>query len=132
MALRTPLVLVAEHHDDTRYMLRELFALHGVQVAECADGDATVAAAFRVRPDVILLDARLPGLDSLTVVRRLRKSTAMHNVRIVFVSDDGRPGDEARARAAGSDHYLLKPVDLDEVLRLVRSSSGSVAFPGRR
>lgn len=125
----TPLVLVAEHHDDTRSMLCELFALHGVQTAACGDGDQAVATTFRIRPDVILLDGRLPGLDSLTVVRRLRKSPAMHNVRIVFVSDDGRPGDEARARAAGCDHYLLKPVDLDEVLRLIRRSSGSVAVP---
>lgn len=126
--LQSPLVLVAEHHDDTRAMLRELFGMHGVDVAECGDGEAAVEAAFRVRPDVILLDAALPGLDSLAVVRRLRKSSTLHNVRIVFVSDDGRPGDEARARAAGSDHYLLKPVDLNEVLRLVRPTpSGSAA-----
>ena len=125
--LQSPLVLVAEHHDDTRSMLRELFSIHGVSVAECGDGNSAVEAALRIRPDVILLDGRLPGLDSLAVVRRLRDTSATHNVRIVFVSDDGGPGDEARARAAGSDHYLLKPVNLDELLALVRlSPSGSV------
>jgi CheY-like chemotaxis protein len=126
-----PLVLVAEHHADTRSMLRELFGLHGIEMAECDDGDAAVATAFNVCPDVILLDARLPGLESLAVVEQLRRSTAMHDVRIVFVSDDGRPGDEARARAAGSDHYLLKPVDLNEVLRLVSSAPSPAAHPGR-
>ncbi len=106
-------------------MLRELFNIHGVNVTECGDGEAAVDAALRVRPDVILLDGRLPGLDSLTVVRRLRDTPATRHVRIVFVSDDGGPGDEARARAAGSDDYLLKPVDIDELLRLVQPS-GSI------
>lgn len=123
-----PLVLVAEHHADTRTMLRELFRIHGVSAEECGDGDAALEAALRIRPNVILLDSSLPGLDSLALIRRLRSSSAMHNVRIVFVSDDGGPNDEARARAAGSDHYLLKPVDLHEVLRLVGPSpSGSFA-----
>lgn len=130
-SLEKPLVLVAEHHEDTRSMLKELFSMHGVAVAECEDGDTTVATAFRLRPHVILVDGSLPGLNSLAVVRRLRKLAAMHDVRIVFVSDDGRPGDEARARAAGSDDYLLKPVDLNDVLRVVRPSLPGALFSPR-
>ena len=110
-------------------MLHELFSIHGLNVEECSDGDAAVTAALRDRPDVILLDGSLPGLDSLTVVRRLRDTPATRDVRIVFVSDDGRPGDEARARAAGSNDYLLKPVDLDELLRLVRLAPSGASGP---
>ena len=110
-------------------MLRELFSIHGLSAVECGDGESVVSAALRIRPDVILLDGRLPGLDSLTVVRRLRDMPATRSVRIVFVSDDGSPGDEARALAAGSDEYLLKPVNIEELLRLVQPSGSGTVNP---
>jgi DNA-binding response OmpR family regulator len=113
-----PLVLVADDHEDTRTMLRELLTMDGFIVIECEDGAKALAEARRTMPDLVLLDGRLPHLDGLDVARALRRCEEGSGVPIVFVS-----GDEfstSQAIAAGCDKALLKPVDPQDLLAIVR------------
>jgi len=73
-----PLVLVAEDHEDTRYMLRTIFEMKGCRVVEACDGLQAVAVAGRERPDLILMDGSLPVLDSLVATRLIRGNAFMH------------------------------------------------------
>jgi CheY-like chemotaxis protein len=121
-------VLVAEHHDDTRQMLKVLLTTHGFDAVECGDAEAAVAEATRFEPDVLLLDGSLPGGDALGVAARLTAADRPHRPRIVFVSAYAGADLERRARAAGCDSFMLKPVsleDLVDVLQQLTAASGA-------
>ena len=116
-----PVVLVADDHEDTRMMLRELLTINGFVVIECEDGLKALAEARRTIPDLVLLDGRLPSLNGLDVARALRGCAEGVNVPIVFVSGDDNSTD--KAIAAGCNSALLKPVDPLDLLAIVRDLS---------
>ena len=122
--LRRPLVLVAEDHDDTRAMIRMLLTLHGYEVTDYAEGEAALQAAVRLRPDLALVDGHLRGLDGFSLARAMRSCADLTRLPIIFVSGWSGLEREEQARAAGCDHYLLKPVDLERLLDLVRDAVG--------
>jgi CheY-like chemotaxis protein len=70
-----------------------------------------VAAADVFRPEVVVLDIGLPGMDGYEVARRLRAETGTRDAVLVAVTGYGRDEDRARSREAGFDHHLVKPVD---------------------
>jgi CheY-like chemotaxis protein len=106
-------VLVVEDNDDAREMLTSLLALLGHEVHEARDGLTAVSEARRLRPDVALIDIGLPGLDGYEVARRVRADAP--GVRLVAVTGYGQPDDLARARAAGFDVHIVKPVDPQQI-----------------
>jgi DNA-binding response OmpR family regulator len=116
---RKPLVLVADDHEDTRSMLEMLLTTNGFDVALYEDGETALADAIRLAPNLVVLDGHLHRLDGCDVARGIRAHGA-HQPPIIFVSGYGDDEHETRARAAGCNHYLLKPVNLDVLLRLVR------------
>jgi CheY-like chemotaxis protein len=120
-----PLVLVAEDHEDTRFLLRTLLMIRGLAVVEAANGEEAVEVAGRERPDLILMDGSLPLLDGFSATRRMRSLDLLREVPIVFLSGHADQASQAAARDAGCDEYMTKPLDtglLDRILarRLVR------------
>jgi CheY-like chemotaxis protein len=103
-------VLIVEDNDDARDMLRTALALRGHDVVEAKDGPGGVEMAERTRPDVALVDVGLPGFDGYEVARRVRRLVG-RAIRLVALTGYGRPEDRARAREAGFDAHLVKPVD---------------------
>jgi CheY-like chemotaxis protein len=112
-------VLVVEDHRDAAETLVELLRLQGYSARIAADGPEAVAAARELRPDVALLDLGLPGLDGFEVARRLRALPELAGITLVALSGYGREEDRRRAREAGIDHHLVKPVDLDALQALL-------------
>jgi CheY-like chemotaxis protein len=90
---------------------------HDVQVAH--DGPAALEAARDNRPDLVLLDIGMPGVDGYSVVERLRKDERLDKVRFIAVT--GTSGDEARQRSheVGFEEHLVKPLDLETLRRLL-------------
>ena len=120
-------VLVAEDHDDTRYLLRTLLERRGFAVVEATDGEEACDVAVRERPDLILMDSGLPILDGVSATRRMRGLDVLSGVPIVFLSGHADPQDQSAARAAGCDDYVVKPFDLarlDNVLDRLLSARG--------
>jgi signal transduction histidine kinase/CheY-like chemotaxis protein len=111
-------VLVVEDHDDARRSLQRLLQLWGHTVHVAEDGAAGVSLAASVRPDIALVDIGLPGLDGYEVARRIRAKLA-DAVRLVALTGYGQPEDEARARAAGFDVHLVKPVTAAHLARTI-------------
>ena len=114
-----PVVLVVEDHDDTRFMLRVLLEMRGLEVVEAADGEEAVRAAERVRPGLVLMDGSLPLLDGLAAARRIRESESSRDVPVVILSGRAEPDYRVRALASGCDAFLVKPfstAQLDAVL----------------
>lgn len=110
-----PLVLIIESHEDTRQMLECLLTIWGYRAICAADGAEGLETAARVRPAAILTDAMLPLLDGLAVLAAARRSAALENVPIVFLSGRAEPVFRARALAAGACEYLVKPLGLNEL-----------------
>ena len=89
----------------------------GHNVYEAATGTEGIQTATRVKPDVVLLDIGLPGLDGYQVARQLKAADGCP--RLIAITGYGQPQDRERAISAGIDHHLVKPVDADELSRLL-------------
>jgi CheY-like chemotaxis protein len=110
-----PLVLVAEDHADTRFMLRTMLEICGYAVLEAEDGEEAVRLAESSRPDIILMDATLPRLDGLSATRRIHAQ--LGEVPVIFLSGHAHPAFRATALSAGGTEFLVKPVSLTELER---------------
>jgi CheY-like chemotaxis protein len=112
-------VLLVEDHEDAREAMRCLLEVHGHKVEAVGDGTQAVAAALGSRPDVVLIDIGLPGLDGYEVARRLRATSEGKRMRLVALTGYDQPSDRQRVREAGFDAHLVKPVDPDELCRML-------------
>ncbi len=99
-----------EDHDDARDALQLLLTLQGHDVRTASDGATGVALILEAEPDVALIDVGLPGLDGYEVARQVRRVAAGNGIRLVAVTGYGQPYDRTRAREAGFDLHLTKPV----------------------
>lgn len=108
-------VLVAEDHEDTRFLLRTLLERRGLAVVEAEDGVEALDAAEREHPDLILMDSGLPLLDGLAATRLMRRVPALSTVPIVFLTGHTGPQAESAARAAGCNDYVVKPFDIAQL-----------------
>ena len=116
-------ILVVEDHDDTREMLHMILKMWGCRVVEACNGLEAVEAASRERPQVILMDSRLPFLDGLGATRRIRENGLQAGVKIVALNGSGSPHYHADALAAGCDDSIDKPFDFDRLRTHVFCSS---------
>jgi len=112
-------ILLVEDNEDAGETLRELLLLHGHEVDLVRSGAAGLEAARRLRPEVVICDLGLPGIDGYEVARRLRADPACAGITLVALSGYASHGDVADARAAGFDHHLAKPPNLDVLQRLL-------------
>ncbi len=110
-----PFIMIAEDNADMRHYLRRLLE-DRYEVETVADGNAALAAVGRRRPDLLLSDVMMPGLDGFGLLRRLRDDPATRDLSVILLS--ARAGEEARSEGldAGADDYLTKPFSAREML----------------
>lgn len=99
-----------------------------VRIVEASDGAAALQLAQQVRPDVALLDVKMPRLSGLDVCRRLRELPECAHTRVVLLTAAAQAQDRQRGLAAGADHYLTKPFSPLALLTLVRSLMPEVSI----
>jgi signal transduction histidine kinase/CheY-like chemotaxis protein len=116
-------ILLVEDNPDIRDMLAQLLQLGGHSVEVASDGPQGIARALADRPDLALIDIGLPGLDGYEVARRLRAALDGRPLRLIALTGYDQPEDRRRAFDAGFDAYLIKPVDLAKLERLLRQDS---------
>jgi signal transduction histidine kinase/ActR/RegA family two-component response regulator len=112
-------VLVVDDNADAANTLCSILELFGHKVRCVYDGVSTLAVAESFRPDVILLDIGLPGMDGYAVARAIRAHPALRSTRLIAVTGYGQGTDRERSLAAGFDQHLTKPVDADRLHRLL-------------
>jgi PAS domain S-box-containing protein len=116
---RSSRILVVDDNVDTASGLARLLALLGHDVATAHTGPEAIAAAARHRPEFVLLDIGLPGMDGYEVAARLRQEESCRGTVIVAASGYGRDEDRKRSQAAGIDYHLVKPIDQDMLLTIL-------------
>lgn len=116
-------VLIADDKPTGRELVRTVLENRGYEVFEARDGIEALDAAQRIRPDLIILDLHMPGLDGFGVVKELRLDTRFTGTPIIALTASAMQGDRQRALAAGFTGYVTKPVSLialrSEVERLL-------------
>lgn len=112
-------VLVIEDNEDTAEALQIALELEGHEVAVTHEGQDAVTKAAEKKPDLVICDLGLPGLDGFEVARALRSQPETARAYMVALSGYALPDDRRRARDAGFDEHLAKPVDLKALLKLL-------------
>jgi CheY-like chemotaxis protein len=115
-------VLVIEDGDDNRRMLASLLEHRGFRVHQAATGEDGLEAVLRLRPGRVLLDIGLPGIDGHEVARRLREQLGDATPPLIALTGYGQPADRDRAREAGFDAFLVKPVTMEQLTTVLERS----------
>jgi signal transduction histidine kinase/DNA-binding response OmpR family regulator len=106
-------VLLVDDHLDAAASLAKLLRIQGHDVCLAHDGPAALIAAAAFRPEIVLLDIGLPGMDGFEVARRLRTEMEMNEPVVAALTGYGRDEDRQRSQQAGIDVHLVKPINLD-------------------
>jgi CheY-like chemotaxis protein len=112
-------VLVVDDNIDGADTMKAMLESIGNEVQVAYDGIVAIEAAASFLPQVVLLDIGLPKLNGYEVAQRIRKQSWGARAVLIAVSGWGQQEDKARASAAGFDHHLTKPVDLEELIDLL-------------
>jgi len=114
-------VLVVDDNVDAAQTLHDFLATLGHEPAIAHDGVAALQLAGSFKPEVAVLDIGLPVMDGYELARRLREQLGRDKLRLIAVTGYGQDSDRARAREAGFDHHLVKPIALDALMPLLAS-----------
>ena len=113
-------VLVVDDHEDNAFVVGKIFELAGFEVRIASSGEIAIGSCFNFRPQAVLLDLNIPGVDVFEVCRRLRKMPAGEAILILILS--GYLQDEHREKAlgAGATYCFMKPTAAGELLIAIR------------
>jgi CheY-like chemotaxis protein len=112
-------ILVVDDNVDSAESLAVLLRLVGHEARTVFDGRQVLAAVEDYRPELVLLDIGLPGIDGYELARRLRLEPWAGQTKLVALTGYATEEDRSKAQAAGFDHHLVKPVDFQSLYRLV-------------
>ena len=114
-------ILVVDDHAPSAEMLAEILTLEGHEVRMAHTAVEAVEVARSFAPGIAVLDIGLPDQDGFELARSIKADPQLQGIHLIGVSGYGQSQYPKRAKEAGFEHYLVKPVDLDELLMLVRS-----------
>jgi two-component system, cell cycle response regulator DivK len=121
MARKT--VLIIEDQELNRDLLVQILEDFYAVIA-ANDGAEGLARAESARPDLILMDFGMPVMDGWEATRRIKAQPALRGIPIIAITSHAMVGDEAKARQAGCDDYMAKPIDEDQLLAKIRHFIG--------
>jgi CheY-like chemotaxis protein len=104
-------ILIVDDNPTNLKLARVLLTTEGYEVRTAADAEDALAKLREAIPQLILMDIQLPGRDGLTLTRELKDAPETSSIVILALTSYAMKGDEARARAAGCDGYITKPID---------------------
>ncbi len=104
-------ILIVDDNQLNLKLIRVLLASEGYSVKTAGDAEEAIAMLETAEPDLILMDVQLPGMDGLELTRRLKSDPERSKIVILALTAYAMKGDEEKARAAGADGYLTKPID---------------------
>jgi two-component system cell cycle response regulator DivK len=114
-------ILYVEDNDDNVYMLKmRLELLDEFEVLVAEDGEKGCAMAAAERPDVILMDLEMPGVDGWEATRRVKSNPQTRDIPVIALSAHALTGARDKALAAGCDEFDTKPIDFDRLLATIR------------
>jgi CheY-like chemotaxis protein len=120
-------IAVIDDNIDANESLTAVLRMMGHEVSTAFDGIAAFELIRDTSPQVVVCDIGLPGMDGYKVITRLRETLQKPMPSMIALTGYGQPEDRARALAAGFDHHLTKPVDVEALLRLIATQGARAA-----
>jgi two-component system, cell cycle response regulator DivK len=120
-------ILLVEDNELNRDMLSRRLTRRGYTVVVAEDGEQALDLAHSERPDLVLMDMSLPGIDGWEATRRLRADPGIAGIRVIALTAHAMAGDRERALEAGCNDYDTKPVEMDRLLQKIATQLGASA-----
>jgi CheY-like chemotaxis protein len=121
---KKPSVLVVDDFVDGREMVAEYLSFRGFVVTEAKDGDEAIALARKLKPEIVLMDLRMPGMDGWEATRRLKKDPQTKHIPVVALTAHALTPEISAAHKAGCDAVVAKPCDIsklaDSLIKLLK------------
>ena len=121
-----PLILVVDDYQDAREMYAEYLQFSGFRVAEARNGNEAVSQAFELKPDLIMMELSLPGMDGWEATRVLKADERTKHIPVVALTGHALAGASEGAKKAGCDSFVTKPCLPDDLVVEVRRMLGAV------
>ena len=112
-------ILIVDDNPANIKIIRVALTREGYDVRSAPDANKALAALESFRPDLVLMDIQLPGIDGLELTRRLKSDPSTREIKIIGFSAYATKADEERIIAAGCDGYILKPIDTRTLSKLI-------------
>lgn len=112
-------ILIVEDDPRSLKMIRMLLRPYGYSLLEATDGEEALKVARSDKPDLIIMDLRLPKVSGLEVTRQLRQMSDFSHIAIIAITAYAMKGDKEKAISAGCDAYVAKPINTRELPRLI-------------
>jgi two-component system cell cycle response regulator DivK len=109
-------ILIVEDNEKNRYLISYILKTKGYEIIEATTGEKGVELAIKERPDLVIMDIQLPGIDGLETTKRIRASGTNGNTPIIAITSYAMTGDKEKALEAGCTGYIEKPINPDTVL----------------
>ena len=122
-------ILVVDDNPRNLKLASDVLEYAGYEVAEAANAEEAQTMISRNLPDVILMDIALPGMDGLTLTRKIKAEGNTQHIRIIALTAFAMKGDDQKALAAGCDGYITKPIDIRKLPTQVAEILGTSASP---
>ncbi len=116
---RQPLILVVEDNPMNRKVLCHMLNMAGYATVVAEDGATAIEMTREHRPDLVLMDIQMPGMNGLEATRRIRADAELRDTPIIAVTALTMPGDRERSLEAGVNQYLSKPMDMQQLLKMI-------------
>jgi two-component system, cell cycle response regulator DivK len=126
-----PIVLVVDDNPTNQKLIAYLLQAKGYDVRTAFDAENALEVVREARPRLILMDLQLPGMDGLELTKLLKSEPDTKDIVVIAVTAYAMKGDEERARAAGCDGYIAKPVDTRALPTIVARHLGLPAEPSK-
>lgn len=117
-------ILIADDEPNIVVSLEFLMKREGFEVATAVDGEATLAAIEKTKPDLVLLDIMLPKMNGFEVCQRIRANPKSSDVKVLMLTAKGRETEVAKGLALGADAYVTKPFSTKDLVAQVRRLLG--------
>ena len=118
-------ILLVEDNEVNRRLAGFLLRSHGYQVREATTAAAAFEMVDKERPDLIVMDIQLPGMDGLEITRKLKEQPATADIPVIAVTSYAMKGDREKAFAAGCAGYVTKPIDKNTFIQEVATHVSS-------
>lgn len=120
-------ILLVEDNEVNRRLAGFLLRSHGYQVREATTASAAFEMVEKERPDLIVMDIQLPGMDGLEITKKLKEQPATADIPVIAVTSYAMKGDREKALAAGCAGYVTKPIDKNTFIQEVATHVGGKA-----
>jgi two-component system cell cycle response regulator DivK len=117
-------ILIVDDDPMSRKLARDVLQANGYDTEEVITGEEAVAKTAQIKPNLIVMDIRLPGIDGLEATRHLKSDNATAGIPVITVTAQAMPGDEEKILEAGCQAYLAKPLRFKEFVSLVKTLLG--------